>query len=99
DRRDHRPRDRLDVRDVRHLRVRHDRRRIGIDEDDPVALLLQRLARLRARVVELAGLPDDDRAGADDEDALDVGAAWHVYFLSISLMKRSNRYAMSCGPG
>ena len=51
---------------------------LRVDEDDAVALLLQRLARLRARVVELAGLPDDDRAGADDQDALDVGAARHV---------------------
>ena len=28
-------------------------------------------------VVELAGLPDDDGARADEEDALDVGAAGH----------------------
>jgi hypothetical protein len=31
---------------------------------------LQRLAGLRAGIVELAGLADDDRAGADDEDGL-----------------------------
>ena len=34
----------------------------------------QRLARLAARVVELARLTDDDRAGADDENALEIGA-------------------------
>ena len=33
--------------------------------------------RLGAGVVELAGLADDDRAGADDQDAGDVGAAGH----------------------
>ena len=76
--RDHRPGDRLDVGDVGQLRVGHDRRRVRVHEDDPVALLAQRLARLRARVVELARLPDDDRAGADDQDRLDVGAFRHV---------------------
>ena len=34
--------------------------------------------RLRARVVELARLADDDRAAADDEDRLEVGATGHV---------------------
>ncbi len=74
---DHLPGDRLDVRDVGHLRVGHDRRRIAVDEDDPVALLPQRLAGLRAGVVELARLADDDRAGADDQNALEVSATRH----------------------
>ena len=77
DLRDHLPGDRLDVGDVGHLRVGHDRRRVRVHQDHPVALLAQRLARLRARVVELARLADDDRAGADDQDALDVGALRH----------------------
>ena len=42
-----------------------------------VALLLQRLAGLGAGIVELAGLADDDRAGADDQDRVDVGALRH----------------------
>ena len=67
---DHLPGDRLDVGDVGHLRVGHDRRRVAVDEDDAVALLAQRLAGLRAGVVELAGLADDDRPGADDQDAI-----------------------------
>ena len=37
-----------------------------------IALLLERLAGLRARVVELAGLADDDRPGADDQNLRDV---------------------------
>ena len=78
---DHLPGDRLDVGDVGHLRVGHDRRRVAVDEDDPVALLAQRLAGLGAGVVELAGLADDDRAGADDQDAAEVGALRHCFFL------------------
>ena len=71
-------RDRLDVGCIRQLRIGHDRRRIGIDQDDPIALGLQRLAGLGAGIIELARLADDDRAGADDQDGVDVCAFWHV---------------------
>ena len=71
------PGQRLDVRAVGHLRVGHDRGRIGVDQHDLVPLLAQGLARLGARVVELAGLPDDDRPGTDQQDLLDVVATWH----------------------
>ena len=71
------PVDRLDVDRVGHLRVRHDRRRIRVHEDDAVTLLPQRLAGLRAGVIELARLADDDRAGANDQDAFDVCTFWH----------------------
>ena len=40
-------------------------------------MLAQRLARLRTGIVELAGLADDDRARADDQNRLDVGALGH----------------------
>ena len=56
------------VGDVRRLRVRHDRGRVGIHQDDAVAFFAQRLARLGAGIIELAGLADDDRSRADDED-------------------------------
>ena len=69
--------DRLDVGGVGHLRVGHDRRGVGVDQDDPVALLAQRLAGLGAGVVELAGLADDDRPRADDHDRADVGSLRH----------------------
>ena len=70
-------RDRLDIGRVGQFRVGHDRRRVRIDQHDPVALLAQRLAGLRAGIVELAGLADDDRPGADDQDAIDVSALGH----------------------
>ena len=70
-------RERLDVGAVGQLRVGHDRRRVAVDEDDLEPFGAQRLARLRAGVVELARLPDDDRAGADDEDAFEIGSSGH----------------------
>src|SRR5207237_10919316 len=56
------------VRDVGDARVGHDRRRIRVHEDGLDALLAQRAAGLRARVVELRGLADEDWAAPDDED-------------------------------
>ena len=71
------PGNRLDVGRIGHFRVGHDRRRVGINEDDAIALLAQRLARLHARVVEFARLADDDGAGADNKDGLKVSSFRH----------------------
>ena len=84
-------RDRLDIGAVGHVRIGHDRRRIGIDEDDPVALVAQRLAGLRAGIIEFAGLPDDDRPGADDQDGRDVGAFGHGRRDSVPLAHAGER--------
>ena len=61
-------RERLEVDDVGHARVGHDRGRVGVEEDRAHALLAQGSAGLRAGIVELGGLADDDRARAQDED-------------------------------
>ena len=44
----------------------------------------QRFARLRARVIELARLADNDRAGADEENGFYVGAFWHLIVAQIA---------------
>ncbi len=80
----HFPGDGLDVGGVGHLRVGHDGGRVGVHQDDAVALLAQGLARLGAGVVEFAGLADDDGAGAEDQDALKVVTFWHETLSSIS---------------
>ena len=92
DRLDDLPRDRLDVGRVGEVGVGHDRRRVRVHEDDAHALLAQHAARLGARVVELARLADDDRAGADDEDALDVVALGH-YFVVLLVEVRDDEVA------
>ena len=68
---------RLDIRSVGNLGIGHDRGRIGVDQDDAVAFLAQRLAGLDTRIVELGSLADDDRAGAKDQDRVDVGTFRH----------------------
>ena len=70
-------RDRLDIGGVGQFRIGHDGGRIGIDQDDTVALVLQRLDRLGPGIVEFAGLADHDRTGADDQDGGDVGSFGH----------------------
>ena len=90
---DDRRRHRLDVGDVGRLRVGHDRGRVRIDQDHPVAFLAQRLAGLRAGIVELAGLADHDRPGADDQDRAEIGAFGHAGQAASgsARRKRSNR--------
>jgi hypothetical protein len=74
---DHFRRDRLDIGGVGQIGVGHDRGRVGVHQDHPVALFLERFHRLNARIVKLAGLADHDGAGADDQDGLDVCALGH----------------------
>ena len=74
---DRAPVDRLDVDRVRARGVGHDRRGIRVDEDDSVTLLLERLARLGTRVIELARLADDDRTGTDDQDTFEIVTTRH----------------------
>ena len=82
------PGERLDVGAVGHLRVGHDRGRIGIDQHDLVAFFAQGLAGLGAGIIELAGLADNDRAGADQQNLMDVVTSWHERFLSALLGPR-----------
>jgi hypothetical protein len=71
--------ERLDVSAVSHLRIGHDGCRIRIDEHDFVALLPQSLARLGAGVVKFAGLSDDDRAGTNDKNFVDISSLGHRF--------------------
>ncbi len=68
---------RLHVRAIRQFRVGHDGCRIRIDQYNLIAFLAQRLASLGSGIVELARLADDDRAGADDHDAMEIGSLRH----------------------
>ncbi len=72
------PGDGFDVGGVGHGRIGHDGGRVGIHQNHPEAFLAQGLARLGTGVVELAGLADHDRTGANDEDALNISPFRHV---------------------
>ena len=82
---------------IRKFRVGHDRGRVGIHQNDAVPFLLEGLAGLHAGIVELAALPDDDGAGADDEDALDIRAFGHNFRVS-NTSRRENRVPASRRP-
>src|SRR5690606_38671638 len=99
-----------DVGGVGKLRVGHDRGRVRIEQDHPVALGTEDLGGLGAGIVELAGLSDHDRARADEKDGADVGAGRHQAsppFVSdgsgvsspIMSTNSSMRWTASCGPG
>ena len=57
--------------------IGHDGGGIGIGQNNLIALLPQSQAGLRARVVKFRSLADDDRAGADDKNLMDVSAFRH----------------------
>ena len=69
--------ERLHIYLVRHHLVRHDGGGVGVGEHHFVALFLQGYARLRARIVELRRLPDDDGAGAYDQYLLYIRSLRH----------------------
>ena len=59
---------RFDIHSIRHGSVGHERRGIRIDKDNAQALLFESFARLRARVIEFGGLPDNDRPRTDNHN-------------------------------
>ena len=61
--------ERLDVDGIGRRVVGHDRGRVAVHQHDADALLAEGTAGLGAGVVEFRRLADDDRAGADDQDA------------------------------
>ena len=67
----------LHVHLVRDGGVGHDGRRVAVAKHDLIALFLERQARLRACVVELSRLSDDDGAGADDQDLFQICSFCH----------------------
>ena len=70
-------RERLHIDLVRDGGVGHDRGGVGVCKHNFISLFAERKTGLRAGVVELGGLSDHDRAGADDENLVDIGAFRH----------------------
>ena len=68
---------RFDVGRIGEVGIGHDRGRVGVGQDHPIAVGPQRPAGLRSGVIEFTSLADDDRARADEQDAVDVGPSAH----------------------
>src|SRR5262249_18298598 len=73
----HFPGNRFDISSVGHLRVGHDGRRVGVDQNDNVALLTESLARLGAAVIEFTSLAEEDGPEPNEENLAKVGFLWH----------------------
>ena len=103
------PVNRLDVGCISHFRVGHDGRRVGVHQNDAVTLFTQGFTRLRARVVKLTRLTDNNRARTQNQDTFYICTFWHgsftpdylavLRYCSINSIKWSNNGAASCGPG
>ncbi|MNJ50922.1 hypothetical protein D3C77_462120 [compost metagenome] len=90
------PFDRLDVGGVGHGRVGHDGGRVGVHQDDAIALFAQGFTGLGAGVVEFASLADHDRASAENQDAFNVCTFWHGLSLN-SAGQSASRIEQSWG--
>ena len=95
----------LQVDDVGDRGVGHDRGRVRVDEDRPDALGAESAASLRAGIVELGGLADDDGSAAQDQDR---GGLWRRRGLrrwgghrcpAAAATNRSKTANASSGPG
>jgi hypothetical protein len=69
--------ERLDVGPIGQLGIGHDGGGIAVHQHHFQALALERLDRLGPRIIELAGLADDNRSGSDHEYTVDVSPLWH----------------------
>ena len=93
--------ERLDVHVVGNVRVGHDGGRVGVDQHGLHALGFEGAAGLRAGIVKLRRLTDDDRAGTDDQHLFNGRILRHqpTPFAALTLArKRSNKYSVSLGP-
>ena len=73
----HLGRQRLDVGAIRHVRIGHDRSRVGIHQHHFEPFCPQRFASLGAGIIEFTGLADHNRPRAQQQDAPEVRAAGH----------------------
>ncbi|CAB4610290.1 unannotated protein [freshwater metagenome] len=68
---------RLDIRTIGEVRVRHDGGRVRVGEHHAIPLRLQHTTCLSAGVVEFTRLTNNDGTRPNDEDVVDVITAWH----------------------
>ena len=73
----------LNIGAINQLGIGHDGCRIGINQNNLVAIFFQHLARLGTGIVELARLANHDRTRPNYENALDVGTLRHVPLLPL----------------
>src|SRR5699024_10468146 len=66
---------------VSELGVGHDGCRVGVNQRYAQTFFFKNAASLGTRVVELTGLADNNRAGANDQDVVNIVALWHGFSL------------------
>ena len=75
---DHFGRDRLDIRAIGKLRIRHDGCRIRVHQHDLIAFLAQGFAGLHPGIIKFAALPDHDWTGADEQNFFEFVIPRHL---------------------
>ena len=73
---------RFNIGFVSHFWIRHNRRRIGIDQNNFIAQTAQGFTGLCAGIVEFTSLANNNRTGADNQDFMDISSLTHMQPLS-----------------
>ena len=81
-------RDGFDIGGISKFRIRHDRGRIGVYQNNPIPFFAERLTGLSTRVIKFAGLTNDNWSCADDHYRGDVGSLGHQKTFAISAPAR-----------
>ena len=79
-------RQRLHINLIRNGRIRHNGCGVRVAKHYLVAFLLERKTSLRSCVVKFGSLTDDDRAGSDNHNLLQICSLWHCFVLQYILL-------------
>ena len=83
---------RLEVHVVRHDRVGHDGRRVGIDEGGFDAFFAKGPQGLGSGIIKLASLSNDNRSTANEENRFDAFVFGHFFFTPLTLGERAANF-------
>ena len=83
---------RLEVHVIRHHRVGHDGRRVGIDEGGFDAFFAKGTEGLGSGIIKLASLSNDNRSAANEENRFDAFVFGHFFFTPLTLGERAANF-------
>ena len=86
------PLDRFDIGRIGHRRVGHNRRWVGVDQDDSKAFFAKRFTGLGTGVVKLTGLTNNNWPCTEDQDTFYIISFCHVVSISPLLAARSHKF-------
>ena len=91
---------RFNIRHIRCLRICHNSCRVGIDQNNLITQFFQCLAGLSARIIEFAGLTDNNRTRTNNKYFMNVCSLWHdkILLILITIIDIGRTYSQAFFP-